>query len=349
MTRKMTVFVYLKNVGEFNHKALHVLKRVVPGEQIEVCRTIEELSGRLRMATYDSAIAVLLASDSQDLRDILLVRPILSNVRTLLILPDRENNTIALGHSLRPRFIAYKDGDWYETASVLGKMLEAAGAPKRPWLSGRQADSAKYLSRNRGYQMAKGCDNQSQIKSLPPFIYSKKIRLRKSNLNEIIRGMESVFPRYAAGNIDFKTAFVGEDLRVMADVARIGEVLVHLIENAKDAMPSGGVLTFKTKKIGFEDKPTMVDNLQLPGARALLSVSDTGTGMDKAIRERIFEPFFTTKEGEGKGLGLPIASHIIKQHNGSMSVESQPGTGTTVNIYLPLLSIEPPYVTPIPL
>lgn len=197
--------------------------------------------------------------------------------------------------------------------------------------------------------MVKDYESQFQIKSLPPFIYNKKVHLKESDLNEIISGMKSLFPQYADRGIDFKMMLAGTDLRVMADIARMEEVLMHLIRNAGDAMPGGGLLTLKTKKISFDTKSIMVDNGELSGTCAFCSVSDTGTGMDGQTRERIFEPFFTTKDDVNKGLGLAIAYHIIRQHNGSMNVESYPGKGTTVNVYLPLLRIEAYKAKPIPL
>jgi hypothetical protein len=346
MNGKPTVLFYVRGVNEVDREFEKAIEGSLPKDQVELCKSLEEFLAKLRIVERDALVALLLASDKQDLREIIFIKPFLGNVRSILVLPDRDEETIAMGHTLLPRFIAYRDGDWHETAAVLEKMLERMGTPKRPRLSGRQAEPLKYLYQDRGYPMVSG---RSQIKSLPPFIYNRKIQLREADLNGIISGLEGLFPKHTAANINFKTAREGETLRVMADSARIGEALLHLIKNAKDAMPIGGELTFETRRVDLENALIGVDNAQLTGTCVLCSISDTGTGMDGETLKRVFEPFFTTKQGEGKGLGLPIARHIIKQHKGGMNVESTPGKGTTVNIYLPLLTGEPVGAIPIPI
>jgi hypothetical protein len=345
MNGKPTVLFYVKSLNKIDREFEKAIEESLPRDQVEMCRSLEELLAKLRTGERDALVALLLASDKQDLRDIILAKPFLGNVRSVLVLPDREEETIALGHTLLPRFIAYRDGDWHETAAVLEKLLEKMSTPKRPRPSGRRVEPLKYSHQDRGYPMVLG---QPQIKSLPPFIYNKKIQLREADLNGIISGVESLLPKHTAAEINFKMALEGENLRVMADSARIGETLLHLIKNAKDAMPAGGRLTFETRKVDLQSAPTGMANTQLTGTCALCSVSDTGTGMNAETLKRVFEPFFTTKEGEGKGLGLPIAHHIIKEHKGSINVESTPGKGTTVNIYLPLLTPEPVEAIPMP-
>ncbi len=129
---------------------------------------------------------------------------------------------------------------------------------------------------------------------------------------------------------------LGDDLfAIKGDPGQIEQVLLNLFVNAADAMPGGGDLILKTRNTTREDmKGKMYD--PKPGNYVLLTVTDTGTGMDKRTAERIFEPFFTTKEtGHGTGLGLASAYGIIKGHGGYIDVESRKGQGTTFSVYLP--------------
>jgi len=341
MDRNAAVFFYMKANSEPIAELCGALEKLLAPDRLEVCRSLEQLSARLRIPMVDPTIAVLAASDVHDLDKLFEAKPLFGTTRIILVLPDRSYETVALGHRLHPRFVSYKDGDWHEVVAVLEKMLKKAGASEGPRLPRqRTAESIKHSYHDRGYQMATEYRGLPHIKSLPPFIYSKKMQLKEADLNEIVGGIENGFLRHAA-QVDFKKTLAREDLPVMADGARIGEALMHLIRNARDAMPSGGVLTIETKKVDAKSTPALHGGGELPRACALCSISDTGYGMDAETQMRVFEPFFTTKERESKGLGLPIARHIIGQHNGSMTLESRPGKGTTVNIYLPLLTAGP--------
>jgi CheY-like chemotaxis protein len=125
---------------------------------------------------------------------------------------------------------------------------------------------------------------------------------------------------------------------VLADAGLIEQVLMNLVANAKDAMPEGGQLSIGTGLAEMDSEFVRANGYGRPGKYALITVSDTGVGMDEEIRKRIFEPFFTTKEvGRGTGLGLAISYGIVKQHDGYIKVYSEPGHGTTFNIYLPFM------------
>jgi Na+/proline symporter/signal transduction histidine kinase/CheY-like chemotaxis protein len=177
--------------------------------------------------------------------------------------------------------------------------------------------------------------------SLLAFSRKQMISPRPVNLNDIVRRVEKLLQMVIGEDIELKTELSSGDLIVMADSSQIEQVLMNLSTNAKDAMPHGGILKIKTARAELGMKFLSTHEYIKPGIYALISVSDTGTGMDEKTKQRIFEPFFTTKEvGKGTGLGLSMVYGIIKQHNGEISVNSELGKGTTFNIYLPLVKSE---------
>ncbi len=124
---------------------------------------------------------------------------------------------------------------------------------------------------------------------------------------------------------------------VLADAGRIGEVLLHLALNAQDAIPAAGVIHIETAEVTLGEGPAAGRHDLAPGRYVLVTVRDTGVGMDAQTAARIFEPFFTTKQlGKGTGLGLSSTYGIVKQHNGTIEVESTPGQGSRFLIYLPI-------------
>ncbi|MBI5453433.1 MAG: PAS domain S-box protein, partial [Deltaproteobacteria bacterium] len=173
--------------------------------------------------------------------------------------------------------------------------------------------------------------------------FSRKtlVELKPVRVNEIIRNTERLLSRLIGEDIDFKVSLTDADPVVTADVSQIEQVLMNLATNARDAMPSGGALSISTGTISLAHESMKEQAYMRPGEYALITVSDTGTGMERRVVERIFDPFFTTKEvGKGTGLGLAIAYGIMKQHNGYINVYSEPGVGTQFKLYLPLAGIK---------
>lgn len=177
--------------------------------------------------------------------------------------------------------------------------------------------------------------------SLLAFSREQIMEPRPVDLNEIIRSVEKLVGTLITEDITLKTELAAGELTVMADPAQIDQVLMNLATNARDAMPDGGLLLIETATVELDNEFIKRHFYGEPGTYALLSVTDTGTGMDEITMMKIFEPFFTTKEPEkGTGLGLAMTYGIIKQHNGFINVYSKVGKGTTFKIYLAVINAE---------
>ncbi|MBI3813656.1 MAG: MEDS domain-containing protein [Nitrospinae bacterium] len=187
-------------------------------------------------------------------------------------------------------------------------------------------------------QILTAADNAAGLtRGLLAFSRKQVIATKPVNLNEIIRRVEKLLLRLIGEDIELKTALTEKDLTIMADRGQIEQVLMNLCANARDAMPNGGILTIDTGFIEIDDAFIKAHGFGKEGMYALISVADTGMGMDEKTRERIFEPFFTTKgPGRGTGLGLSTAYGIIKNHDGYINCYSEMGKGTIFRIYLPI-------------
>ena len=163
-------------------------------------------------------------------------------------------------------------------------------------------------------------------------------------LNEVVRGVEKLLRRLIGEDIALKVRLAPDLGMIQADPGQLEQVLVNLAVNARDAMPSGGTLTIETVNGAPPQTETAEQGVQGPMEYVILSVADTGIGMDAETRAHIFEPFFTTKEvGQGTGMGLATVYGIVKQSGGFVTVESTKGQGAIFGIYLPRTS-QPPAI-----
>jgi C4-dicarboxylate-specific signal transduction histidine kinase len=161
------------------------------------------------------------------------------------------------------------------------------------------------------------------------------------DLNSVTVEIGKMLPRLIGEDIDLVMMLDPKLHRVKADPVQIEQILMNLAVNARDAMPRGGKLTIETGNSELDDAFCQQHAGFRPGTFAVLSVADNGEGMDAKVQARIFEPFFTTKgQGRGTGLGLATVYGIVKQSEGYILVESEPGRGTTFRIFLPAVMQE---------
>jgi CheY-like chemotaxis protein len=177
--------------------------------------------------------------------------------------------------------------------------------------------------------------------SLLAFSRKQVMKPKPVNIDAMMKRSEKLLSRLIGEDIEVRTNFAGKHLVSMADTGQLEQVLLNLATNARDAMPQGGCLTLETQLVELDNNFIQDHGYGEPGMFAVISVTDTGSGMGKENMGKIFEPFFTTKEvGKGTGLGLAMVYGIIKQHNGYITVYSEPEKGTTFRIYLPTIKAE---------
>ncbi len=179
----------------------------------------------------------------------------------------------------------------------------------------------------------------SLVHSLLTFGRKQMMNTKPVDINSTISKLELLLVRLIGEDIDLRIHLDERDMVVLADAGQIEQVMMNLATNARDAMPDVGTMSIQTERIQLDSEFVKLHGYGEPGRYAMITVSDTGEGMDEKTRQRIFEPFFTTKDvGKGTGLGLAMTYGIVKQHDGYISCYSEPGRGTTFKIYLPLIS-----------
>jgi len=189
----------------------------------------------------------------------------------------------------------------------------------------------------KGRAIQQAADRASILtRQLLAFSRKQLLELKVVDLNAIVSDMERLLRPLIGENVELIARLAPNAGYTRADAGQIEQVLMNLVVNAKDAMPNGGKLTIETQNVVVDESHRGGQTFIRPGNYVLLSVSDSGMGMDKETQSRIFEPFFTTKEkGKGTGLGLSTVYGIVKQSGGYVMVQSEVGHGSSFHIYLP--------------
>jgi PAS domain S-box-containing protein len=176
----------------------------------------------------------------------------------------------------------------------------------------------------------------SLTKQLLRFSRREVVDLQVLNLNHVVEDLGRMLQRIIGETIELVTVLAEDLWQVEVDPSQIDQVIVNLVVNARDAMPKGGTLTIKTANVTLDEAYVAAHVDAQVGEHVLLSIEDTGVGMDEEVKAHLFEPFFTTKQrGQGTGLGLSTVFGIVRQNRGHIRVYSEVGVGTTVRIYLP--------------
>jgi two-component system cell cycle sensor histidine kinase/response regulator CckA len=192
-----------------------------------------------------------------------------------------------------------------------------------------------FLARNLTGIKEAGQRAAALTKQLLAFARRQPMETRVLNLNGVVSGLEKMLQRLLGEDIQLSTHLHPELGKVKIDPGQLEQVIVNLAVNARHAMPKGGRLTLQTLPLEVTvDRPAAHADVP-PGSHVLLTVTDTGVGMDAATQARVFEPFFSTK-GEGTGLGLSTAYGIVRQSGGQIFANSTPGRGACFSIYLPV-------------
>jgi len=177
----------------------------------------------------------------------------------------------------------------------------------------------------------------SLTRQLLAFARREVARPQVLDLDHVITAVQEMLRRTLGEHVELVTTLAGDLWPVLADPGQLEQVLVNLAVNARDAMPGGGTLTIDTSNITVDADTVAGGSKARLGKNVRMRVSDTGTGMTADLIEHVFEPFFTTKaEGAGTGLGLATVYGILAQAEGHIQIYSEPGTGTTFSITLPV-------------
>jgi two-component system cell cycle sensor histidine kinase/response regulator CckA len=174
------------------------------------------------------------------------------------------------------------------------------------------------------------------VRQLLTFARKEEGKFESVDVNGLVGEMASMIGETFSKSVLVSLELAPELPRIKGDPSQLHQALLNLSVNARDAMPDGGVLTFRTSLVAGGEAPLLADKPH-EDSYVCITASDTGVGMDAATRNRIFEPFFTTKGREGSGLGLSVVYGVIESHDGSIAVESEPAKGSRFSLYLPAI------------
>jgi len=177
----------------------------------------------------------------------------------------------------------------------------------------------------------------SLIRQLLAFSRKQKVKQQTLDINQVIENMQNLLKQFIGEDIELKTRLEQDIGSVYADQGHVEQIIMNLALNARDAMHKGGVLTISTERVHLGENDIAKHPGLNPGDYIKLEVSDTGVGMDEETMAHVFEPFFTTKEAsKGTGLGLATVYGIVRNNGGSISLRSEPGKGSTFEVFLPV-------------
>jgi len=183
----------------------------------------------------------------------------------------------------------------------------------------------------------RGADIVRQVLSFARGMEGERVEVQpKHLLNDLENIIKNTFPK----DIRLQFSIPNDTWTVLGDPTQVHQILLNLCVNARDAMPNGGNLTITTENCALDEQYAAMNLQAKPGRYVVISVTDSGTGIQPKILDKIFEPFFTTKElSKGTGLGLSTVLAIVKSHEGIINVYSEPGKGTTFRVYLPAMEL----------
>ncbi|MDQ7247879.1 PAS domain-containing protein [Dongia sedimenti] len=312
------------------------LDKVHPDDRPTVKALIETIPGNPRPYTYrcrlvraDGSVRTV-QTHGEPIADFGPSNPIISG--TTIDITDRESIEAQLQHAQKMEAVGQLTGGIaHDFNNLLGAILgnldllteEIAPEGRANALVGRAVAAAES-----GAQL---------VRRLLAFSRKQTLDAQLTDVNELVVNMLDLLRRTLGDKVLVETSLAAGRIHCLIDRPQTEGALLNLCINARDAMPEGGTVSIKTRTVVFDQyRPPGLHDLQ-PGAHLVLSVSDTGVGMSRSVMERAFEPFFTTKAaGQGSGLGLSMVYGFVKQSDGHVEIESEPGGGTTVRIYLPM-------------